>query len=365
MRIGFDAKRLFRNHTGLGNYSRTLIGHLAKFYPDHDYLLYAARPGRNSVTEPFFNRDHFTIKRPRSIRPFWRRKGITKELSQDQVDVFHGLSHQIPQGIDPSQTRTVVTIHDLIHQILPETYNRFDRMVYDQRIAYALKHSDHVIAISEHTRKDVLSLYPEVSSKISVVYQACDPLFYEETPEQTRTEYPSEYLLYVGSIAPRKNLHNLIRAYGQLKDLPPLFLVGRGDKTYRRLLVNEAAKMGITDKIVFLDNVRSTTQLKKLYSDSQAFLYPSWYEGFGLPVVEATLCKTPVLTSKTSSLEEAGGPNAIYVDPFDVDSLSNGIEQVLSVNEEQLESGYAYACQSFDPEKCTAGVIKVYEAITA
>lgn len=364
MEIGFDAKRLFNNATGLGNYSRTLVRNLQLFYPEHSYHLYSTNAPNNESTSHFLQ-PSFHVHSPKSLKPFWRSHTITRDLKKDGIQIFHGLSHQLPRGIHRTNIKTVVTIHDLIHKIFPETYTSIDRTVYDQRLKYALKYADHVVAISHHTRLDLLKYFDLDEDRVTVVYQACDPLFYkkETLPVPTGLNLPEEYLLYVGAIATRKNLINLISAYAQVKDLPPLVLLGRGTKQYKTQLVNEARRLQITDKLIFLENIHSTQNLKAIYQHCKAFLYPSWYEGFGIPVVEAALCKIPVLTSDSSSLPEAAGPNTVLVNPFDIDHLTIGLKKVLDLSETALTNNDEYARQHFDPGKCTDDLMKVYDSL--
>lgn len=364
MKIGFDAKRLFHNFSGLGNYSRTLVRNLAQFHPQNSYYLYTTRLGQTAETSEFLDETRFSLRLPGSFKPFWRRKGVSKDIRKDEIDVFHGLSHQIPIGLKKHSVRTVVTIHDLIHKIFPETYHYLDRRIYDHRLNHAVKNADHIIAISEQTKKDIIEHYPLAASKISVIYQACDPIFYsDETTSLDTLELPGSYLLYVGSLSPRKNLLNLIRAYAKVADRPELVLVGRGHSKYKSLLIKEGRKLGISRGLHFFENIHTTTHLKSIYSRSLGLLYPSWYEGFGIPVLEAALCQIPIMTSNISSLPEAGGPATIYIDPFDIDSIASGIEKTLTSNPEKLQQTYLYARDTFNPEKCTSAVTSVYESL--
>ena len=364
MEIGFDAKRLFNNSSGLGNYSRTLVRNLQRYYPEHHYHLYATKTPVNDNTLDF-HQPTFQKHSPRLIKPFWRSHTITKDLKKDGIQIFHGLSHQLPRGIHHTGIKSVVTIHDLIHKIFPETYSSIDRTVYEQRLRYALKYADHIVAISAHSRLDLLKYFNLDDDRVSVVYQACDPLFYneEKLPKPAHLNLPDEYLLYVGAIATRKNLLNLITAYAQVKDIPPLVLLGRGTKNYKTQLLNEARRLKVLDQLIFLENIDSTKELKGIYQHSKAFVYPSWYEGFGIPVVEAALCKIPILTSDTSSLPEAAGPDTVLVNPFDVERMVIGLKNVLDTDQATVEKNYAYALHHFDPEKCTGDLIKVYDSI--
>ncbi|HHH52955.1 MAG TPA: glycosyltransferase family 1 protein, partial [Bacteroidetes bacterium] len=160
MRIGFDAKRLFLNYTGLGNYSRTLVSNLQRFYPQHEYHLYTTKTTRNKDTEEFFDTSKYTIHECHySLKSYWRSYSIVENLKNDGIDIYHGLSAEIPFGIDKSGIKTVVTIHDLIFKFFKKDYTLIDRMLYNMKTKYACNHADKIIAISKRTKDDILSIY--------------------------------------------------------------------------------------------------------------------------------------------------------------------------------------------------------------
>ncbi len=375
MRIAFDAKRIFNNQTGLGNYSRTLLDNLYRFFPREDYLLYTPRlPSDTNQYATQFK----TVAANTRFKHIWRSYSIRKDLEKDGIDLYHGLSNEIPFWL--KNTKTVVTIHDVIFKILPNTYPQLDRWLYEEKTRYACKYADKIIAISEHTKKDLIQFYEIAPERIEVIYQPCQPIFYEEesVEEQLGDNFslfpnlkylkslPSEYLLYVGSITERKNLLTAVKAIHQLseKDRIPLVVVGNG-KGYKKKVETYIAMHQLQKWVIWLEAVNSVQALKHLYERAQLLIYPSFYEGFGLPVVEAMLCGTPVITSNVSALPEAVGQYGELVHPNDVNAMSGLIQEILSdSNKKQMlgKKGRKEALERFDPKKLTSQMMDIYKS---
>lgn len=371
MKIGFDSKRLFCNLTGLGNYSRTLLQNLGQFYPGNDYYLYTPKIKINEETKPFLENPGFEIRIPGVLfKSIWRSYSIKYQLLKDRIQLYHGLSHEIPVHLHKTQIKSVVTIHDLIFKIYPETYSAFDRKIYDIKFRYACQHADRVIAISENTKADIVRFYRIDPDKIDVIYQACNPVFYQSVNQQEndriirRHNIPADYLLSVGSVEPRKNLKKVIASLSLLnRDLRiPLVIIGRG-RTYKLEVKEMIRKAGLEKSVIWVDNPLNNEQLQAIYQNSKCLLYPSLYEGFGLPVAEALLSRTPVITSDRSSLKEAGGPGSVYIDPEKPEQIAAAIEKVLTdsdFRDRMINDGYLYAHQNFAPEKVTKQVMDCY-----
>jgi glycosyltransferase involved in cell wall biosynthesis len=372
MELGFDAKRLFCNFTGLGNYSRTLLKNLAKYYPEHDFHLYTPGIRHNSDTNPFLEEQTYNVHLPDGrFKKLWRSWSVVNDMQKDRIELFHGLSHEIPLRIRKTGIRSVVSIHDLIFKIYPETYPVLDRKIYDLKFGYACRNADRIIAISESTKRDIIKFYKIDEGRIDVSYQACNPLFYHdkdlEENQKVRAQYkiPEEFILYVGSIEKRKNLKTLLMAIKQLEvsERPMLLVVGRGKK-YKMECRQFVEDNGLKPYVFWLDYLWENEHLQSLYQMSLAFVYPSVYEGFGLPVAEALLNKTPVITSNVSSLPEAGGPSSFYVDPLSPGDLANALKNVLGnieLRRKMVSDGYKYACRTFDPKKTTDRVVDIYK----
>lgn len=371
MNIGFDAKRLFNNFTGLGNYSRTLLANLAEFFPEHTYHLYSPKTKENPTTQPFLSAP-FKPFSPQNTRPLWRSYFLTNQLLQDKIDLFHGLSHELPQNISNKNIKSVVTIHDLIFKKYPQTYPWIDRQVYDFKFKSACQRADRVIAISQNTKQDIINYYQITPSKIDVIYQSCDPLYYDNSQKisqstlQQKYQLPSEYLLFVGSVETRKNLKTLILAYGQLpKDLKiPLVIVGRIRQS--KEILGLIQKHRLEENILWLENVQNNLHLQAIYQYATVLAYPSFYEGFGLPVVEALLSKTPVITSNVSSLPEAGGHHSRYFDPNNSNDLAQAIRDVLTdttLRQHMIDQGYQYAHETFGRKAVTTQLMNLYQTL--
>lgn len=335
MRIGFDAKRLFHNFTGLGNYSRTLVNNLAVMFPKESWHLFTPSLSDNPRVKPFLDDSRFQIHQPGKNRFLWRSWRIQSDLEKSGLDLYHGLSHEIPFGLKTSSGfKTIVTIHDLIFKIFPEQYRLPDRIIYDTKFSYSCRKADHIIAISTKTKEDITRFYGIAEEKISVIYQACDPQFYVQREiherEAIRQKYhlPSEYILYVGSVTERKNLLSIVKAIHHMNESQriPLVVVGDGG-SYKRNVMHYITQNHLEKWVIFVQNL-SYPDLPAIYQSAAAFVYPSLYEGFGIPIIEALISKTPVITSDRASLPEAAGPDSICTDPLNTELLASHIQKV-------------------------------------
>ncbi|MFA5816971.1 MAG: glycosyltransferase family 1 protein [Bacteroidales bacterium] len=372
MKIGFDSKRLFCNFTGLGNYSRTLLKNLGEFYPDNDYYLYTTKIRRTPETESFLEDINYKIRVPKTFfKSFWRTYSIADQLIKDNIQLYHGLSNEIPFNIHKTPIKSVVTIHDLIFKSYPDTYKAIDRKIYDFKFKYACTHADRIIAISENTKKDISEYYKIDPDKIEVIYQACSPVYYvlknQHDNDLVIKQYnlPPEYLLSVGRVEPRKNLKRVIESFRYLKrDLQiPLVVIGKGQK-YKLEVEQMVREAGLEKLVIWIDSLANNEHLQSIYQNSKALIYPSLYEGFGLPIAEALLSKTPVITSGRSSLKEAGGPGSLYIDPESPEQIADAIEKVLTdsaLRQNMIEQGYLYAHQNFAPDMVTKLIMNCYQ----
>ncbi len=373
LNIGFDAKRLFNNFTGLGNYSRTLLRDLANNFPEQGYFLYTPKVKRIESTNFFLNSPGFQVHMPRGMQKIlWRSIGVKKMLKKHNIDIFHGLSHEIPLGISQKGIKSVVTIHDLIFKHYPKQYKAVDNIIYNVKFKYACQNADRVVAISESTRKDIVDFYQIDPAKITVIYQSCSDQFKHRWPESKiqaiieKYQLPDNFMLYVGSVIERKNLLNIVKAMDLLPDnlAPHLVIVGEGgsykDKVHEFITARKMDRQVSFIKPVFED-------IPALYQRASLFVYPSVYEGFGIPVIEALYSHTPVVTSNVSSLPEAGGPGALQVDPYSVEALAEAIEKGLTdenLREDMVAKGFAYV-QKFDGDAAAKQMMGLYKSLTA
>lgn len=371
MKVGFDAKRLFRNYTGLGNYSRTLVGNLTRRFADSDYYLFTQKVVKNDETAEFLA-PCYTIVEPKKCRKTWRSWGIMRDIRALGLDVYHGLSHDLPFGIQHSTTKSVVTIHDVCYKTFPDMFPLVERLIYGIKYRHSILHSDRIIAISEATKNDILKYFAVEPSKIEVIYQALNPVFYDRIDRQAARNMVANYgvhgnfILFVGSLNSRKNLLNVLRAYALVDSAKrlPLVVIGNGRGKYAEQCWAQVEQLGLGQDVIHIENLSSMSVLADFYTLATFMIYPSFYEGFGLPVAEAQLCGCPVITSNVSSLPEAGGPNAVYVDPHDVEQIASSMESLFALGDAQREElGQAAARwvrNELDPDRLTAQVESLY-----
>jgi glycosyltransferase involved in cell wall biosynthesis len=336
MNIGFDGKRAANNLTGLGNYSRSLILQLSSFFHQNRYFVYSPKVKDSKQISAFLKPDNIHLRLPEKSRFsfLWRSFGIKKQLQKDQISIYHGLSNEIPFGLKNDPVKTIVTIHDLIFLRLPATYKLIDRMIYNYKSKYACQHADRILAISEQTKKDIVEFYHTDPARIDVIYQTCDDSFKQhlslEIKDKIRAKYnlPHQYILNVGTIEPRKNLMLIIEA---LKEVPQhIKLIVVGKKTpYADQVIAAIKNYHLQERVLFLQDI-PFVDLPGIYQLASLFVYPSFYEGFGIPIIEALYSSVPVIAATGSCLEEAGGPHSLYVNPNDAPELSRAINFVIN-----------------------------------
>lgn len=365
MKIGFDGKRATQNLTGLGNYSRYLIRMLAKFHPQNRYIIYALKcPSPEMAIADV----EYQYPQTKSIKSFWRSYGIVKTLLQDKIDVFHGLSNEIPFGLKKARIPSVVTIHDLIFIRYPQYYSFVDRLIYKFKFRHAASQADKVIAISKQTKQDLIQYFGINEEKIEVIYQDCDPIFHQEVTSlagdaiKKKYNLPDKYLLNVGTIEERKNLILVVKALLKIDDIH-LVVVGRETK-YTQTVKHFIKQNHLTERVHFLQNV-VYHDLPAIYQQAELFVYPSRFEGFGIPIVEALHSGIPVIAAKGSCLEEAGGPDSIYVNPDDDLDLAIQIKNIIENNETKINmvnSGRQYL-EKFDGRQISDQTMHLYQNV--
>ena len=335
MIVGVDAKRIVRNGTGLGSYGRTLVNDLAQ-RQDLELCLYAPDKGHDDLRSQIVERPNVRFYYPHGGRlrgSWWRMRGMVKDLQRDGVELYHGLSGELPIGICHSGIRSVVTIHDLIFLRHPEFYHWVDTKIYAWKFRQTLHEVDHIIAISECTKRDILYYGDIDEQKISIVYQSFAPRFSTDVSEEQRSQVrsiyqlPQRYILNVGSIEARKNVLQAVQALPLLPDDVALVIVGR-HTPYTNRVLQYVHEHHLEQRVRVLHGVPDD-HLPVLYAMAESFVYPSVYEGFGIPIIEAISSGLPVVACTGSCLEEAGGPDSLYVQPGDVEGMAEGIRQTL------------------------------------
>lgn len=373
MVIGYDAKRAFRNRTGLGNYSRMVIAGVLKGHNDVWGVLYTP-PVRDEYSDYFDGLAKVEIRRPsrlwRLVPWLWRTMGFSKRLTNDHIQLYHGLSHELPLRV-PQGIRQVVTMHDLIVLRYPHQFSLFDRYVHRMKQRHACEKADVVVAVSEQTRRDLIDLMGVPAEKIRVIYQSCDPIFWKPLPPdavaQVRSRYglPGRYVLCVATIEERKNQLAAVRALPLLPDDMSLVMVGRRRGRYAKEVDGEIARLGLSGRVKVLSDA-SFADFPALYHGAVASVYPSRFEGFGIPVLESMCCDTPVVTTPVASMPEVGGEAALYADPDDVESLARLLNHIAvdpTFRESLVEKGRQQR-ERFAPAAIADQLYSLYRELT-
>lgn len=316
----------------------------------------------------------------------WRSVWTGLRAKGDGVELFHGLSHELPFGLSKG-VKKVVTMHDLIVRRYPEFFKPADRIIHRLKMHHACRVADVVVAISEQTKSDLMELMGVEEEKIRVVYQSCDPIFWDLPPnpspkgeegsvetaaccvskhEAVREKYglPERYVICVGTVEERKNQATAVRALALLPEDVQLVIVGRPRGNYPQEVRRVARECGVENRVVFLDKA-DFADFPMLYSGAVASVYMSVFEGFGIPILESFCCDTPVVTSNCSSMPEAGGEAALYAAPSDYETVACHLRRLLedgAFRRERIEKGQTQRLR-FAPQKVSADMMAVYKSL--
>lgn len=326
-RIAIDARKL--RDFGIGTYIRNLIENLAELDRHNEYVLLVAPDGRDRLAHlP----DNFrTLVQRAPVYSVRELVSLSWTLARQKVDLYHATHYVLPAFLP---CKVVTTIHDIIHLLFPEYLpNRFAYYYAERMIRRAVTRSDAIVAVSQSTSDDLVRHFRLGDHAIEVVHNGIEATFLDEMAETDvrrwlgDLEVETPYLLFVGNPKPHKNLDNVVQAYAkalELHDFPhPLVCVGDRDGS-RFKVMQRARQLGIESRVRLLGHVAQEA-LPAIYQGASVFLYPTRYEGFGLPVVEAMASGTPVITSNTSALKEIAAGYADLVNPLDVDGMARAI----------------------------------------
>lgn len=380
MIIGFDAKRIVRNATGLGSYSRTLINSLAAADADTRFILYAPDEGHDDLRQQIAEQPNVTFHIPQSTfhnipllgglrGALWRSRGIVKDLKRDHVNLFHGLSGELPRGLQRAGIPGLVTIHDLIFLRHPEYYNPIDVFLYRRKFQATLREAQRIVAISQCTKRDILAFSNFPEDRIDVIYQSCGTRFRQTATDDERAQVrslyqlPEKFILSVGTIEPRKNALLAVQALlnpalGNIH----LVLLGRQTNYVSKTLLPFINKNQLTNRVHLLSGVPNH-HLPAIYQQALCFVYPSRYEGFGIPIIEAIQSRLPVVAATGSCLEEAGGPDSLYVHPDDANALAQAVSRSLpgaEGREERIQRSLQYI-QRFENNDIAQQMLTLYQ----
>lgn len=331
MKIGFDAKRAFNNHTGLGNYSRLLISGMLSEFPQHEYYLFTPSVKKEFIGL-FAGHANVRIITPMSFlgktfKAFWRTFGITGLCNTLELDVFHGLSNELPAGIHQFKGKKIVTIHDLIFLRYPHYYKSIDRKIYTRKFRAACMNADMIVAASKQTALDIETFLQVEKQYIRVVYQGCDPQFNKAVSESKKSEVrskyelPDEFIVCVGTIEERKDQLTVLKAWHRSGLRQSMVFVGR-QTPYARQLHDYVEQHGLQHAVKFIEGA-AFTDFPAFYQLAAIAVYASEFEGFGIPVLEGLQSGTRMLVADSSSLPEVGGDAVEYFEPGNEEQLSS------------------------------------------
>jgi glycosyltransferase involved in cell wall biosynthesis len=373
MSIYFDVSAAVHHRAGLGRYADSLVRELSGMIPDRLKVFYNQERG----VEPLRGLEHLPSRTVSLGYKPWRMAVWMGQLARlpfnrliPGAGLFHATEHLLMPLWD---VPTVLTIHDLIPQLLPEHHKPLNRWYLNWTMPLYCRRADHIIAVSEATRRDLLATYHLPPDKVTVIHEAASPRFHpqpESVQERVRKAYglPKDYLLYVGTIEPRKNLERLLEAWTPLRltgECPPLVVVGRrgwlSDSFYAA--VDESP---VREDIVLTGYVQDA-DLPVIYSAATAFVWPSLYEGFGLPPLEAMACGTPVVCADASSMPEVVGDAALLFDPEDEHAMMSAIRRIVEDGNLRDELGKRGLIQSakFSWSRAAEETLIVYEQLLA
>ncbi len=335
MRIGVDAGTLRKTLTGVGWYLSRILGEFTRIATEHSFYLYASSP---LTTPPSGQNMHLRIGNSRLPGAIWLQTQGRKLAGQDHLDVFWGPAHALPLGLSDS-VRTVLTVHDIVWVLHPESMARYNAFVHRLYFRKSVRRADAIAAVSEATGRDLRNRLKVEESRITVTHEGVEDTFRPLSAELTKEKVQAmgisgSYLLSVGTLEPRKNYPLLFRALARLKTDLSLVVAGRRGWKYD-VIFEQVKRLNLQDRVRFVEYV-PTEDLVALYCGAKFLVMPSLYEGFGLPVLQAMACGTPVLASSCSSLPEVGGDAAAYFDPTSVESLVTEMSEL--VENETLRS---------------------------
>ena len=372
MKIGFDAKRFFFNHSGLGNYSRMLIESLFKYFPENEYVLYSdrldtldrAHPDALRILKLYVDNrsdgsDLYTLVMVDAPK-WWRTRGMGKRAAQDGVEVFHGLSNELPWDL-PASVAGVCTIHDVIFKEFPSYYPWVDRLIYDFKTKKAIQKASRLIMTSQATQSQVEKYYPNAKGRSVVVYQAVDPAFYGDGHVQRTRETNAPYFVYQSSFTQRKNHAVLVDAFALIQHQTDwnLTLIGLNGPTLAAVQL-QIEKLGLGNRITCLVD-QSRQEMIDCVTGAAGFVYPSLNEGFGIPLAEALAAGVPMAVSNISVFRELTEDLPVYFHPNKADEMAAAMISITTAEEQTRQRLKQLSLQSkIDPKTIAEQLIRVY-----
>ncbi len=367
MKIGILTYLIDEKSAGIGRYTYNLVKNLLKFNGKNEFFLIHYKKDNSDI----YQQGAYEIIIPLTCLPhkkiIWTDIILPLKLQKCGLDILHDPYEFAPYFFNVLDSKKILTLHDITPKLLPETHMKITQVRCKYELPRILNNADRIITVSNSSKRDILFYYKIKPEKVSVVYNGVGDSFKPQEDcanikEKYNIKFP--FFLFVGTLEPRKNIPTLIKAYKKLRKhrfIHKLVIVGRKGWNYANIpqIIKD---LSLENDVLLLDNVPED-DLPSFYSLADLFIYPSLYEGFGLPPLEAMACGTPVITSNTSSLPEVVGDAGIMVDPDDVDGLARAMHEVLTndgLREEMIKKGLERA-KLFSWENTARETLKVYE----
>lgn len=365
MKIAIDARVISDKMHGIARYAYQLINALAKIDSENEYIiLFNEEKILNAVTQ---NNNFRFLKCDIKVYSLKEQFLIPFILKREGIDIYHSPTFSAPIF---APCKVVMTIHDMIHLIYAKQYSAFKNMYYKLIVKTAVTRANRLITVSENSKKDISQFLNVSEDKIFSIHNGVDKKFSLEnqnkSKEAIKKKYPisNNYILYVGNEKPHKNASNVIRAFDLFIKknslIYSLVMLGVSGKYIEKITGQSLPKY-----FVSINEVNNDADLISLYRESSLLLCPSYYEGFGLPLLEGMACGTPIITSNNSSIPEVVGDTAIMVDPNNINQISDEIKRVLSdknLKETLIEKGKNRA-KIFTWQKTAQKTLEVYEEV--
>ncbi len=351
MNIAIDGRAaFFYDGSGIGNYSYEIIQNMLKMNKSHSIDIY-----KNLINKNFSN-------------SFWKNSNNPVKLNKF-YEIFFNPHNGIGLPIENSEI-IITTLHDIIPSKLPNTVSKEYLQIYNSNIYSTLEKSSTIITVSNFSKNDISSTFSINKNKIYVTYLAPSKIYYPINKKYCRNflfknyKIDFDYILYIGSFSPRKNIIGLIEAFSRIEKSNPyvkLLIVGKKGKSYDTYF-KKVRDLKLIDKVIFTGFVK-TEHLPYFYNSCQCFIYPSFYEGFGLPPLEAMACGSPVISSNLTSMPEILKSNPLYINPFDVNDISQKLDLILNDNllKDKLIENSLNHSKSFSWEETSKKTLKIIE----
>jgi glycosyltransferase involved in cell wall biosynthesis len=366
MLIGIDGNEAnVRNRVGIGQFAFNVVRELEKIDRKNSYLVYLKEPPLPDLPK---EREgwRYRVFGPSKL---WTQVALPLKLftQKEKLSVFYSPSHYAPRL---SPFPTVISIMDLWHHRHPEQFAKKDLYQLTKWESYSVKKASRIITISEFSKSEIEGIYHYPTEKITVAYPGYEQftvsnLKIELARVKNKYDIAGNYLLYLGTLQPKKNLEGLVKAFAQVEDKFPEKLVIAGKKGWLyEEIFQKVKELNLEDRVIFTGFVEEEEK-PYLIAGARAYILPSFYEGFGIPVVEAMALGVPVVAANAGSLPEAGGQAAVYCDPYQVGSIAAAIEKVLSLNKRQRDDIIAKGrehIKQFSWEKCAKKVLEALES---